>query len=112
MIDKVNAGHHHGHHHGHDHDTENHESCVAAVPIFNHLEQSQMDEIMAVTHSVSYRKENYIYQREGEESDSLYIVSRGRVKIYRLSESGKERCCDTDTGDFTGETGFIQRDHT
>ena len=107
MIDKVNAGHHHGHHHGHDHDTENHESCVALVPIFNHLEQSQMDEIMAVTHSVSYRKGEYIY-RAGEESDSLYIVSRGRVKIYRLSESGKEQLLHIlNPGDFTGELALF-----
>ena len=107
MIDKVNAGHHHGHHHGHDHDTENHESCVALVPIFNHLEQSQMDEIMAVTHSVSYRKGEYIY-RAGEESDSLYIVSRGRVKIYRLSESGKEQLLRIlNPGDFTGELALF-----
>lgn len=107
MIDKVNAGHHHGHHHGHDHDTENHESCVALVPIFNHLEQSQMDEIMAVTHSVSYRKGEYIY-RAGEESDSLYIVSKGRVKIYRLSESGKEQLLRIlNPGDFTGELALF-----
>ena len=107
MIDKVNAGHHHGHHHGHDHDTENHESCVALVPIFNHLEKSQMDEIMAVTHSVSYRKGEYIY-RAGEESDSLYIVSKGRVKIYRLSESGKEQLLRIlNPGDFTGELALF-----
>ena len=108
MIDKVNAGHQsHGHHHSHDHDTENHESCVALVPIFNHLEKSQMDEIMAVTHSVSYRKGEYIY-RAGEESDSLYIVSKGRVKIYRLSESGKEQLLRIlNPGDFTGELALF-----
>ena len=41
-------------HHDHAHDT-NH-SCVLLVPIFNHLENDQMDEIMATAQSVTYKK--------------------------------------------------------
>lgn len=76
------------HNHAHAHDT-NH-SCVSLVPIFNHLENDQMDEIMATAQSVTYKKGEIIYHA-GDQADSLYIVSKGKIKIYRLSESGKEQ---------------------
>lgn len=86
---------------------ENEESCVSLVPIFNHLEKSQMDEIMALTHSLTYKKGEMIY-RAGDQSDSLYIVNIGRVRIYRLSESGKEQLLRIlKPGDFTGELALF-----
>lgn len=85
----------------------NNESCVSIVPIFNHLEKSQMDEIMGVTHSVSYKKGEVIYSA-GDKSDSLYIVNMGRVRIYRLSEAGKEQLLRIlKPGDFTGELALF-----
>jgi CRP/FNR family transcriptional regulator, anaerobic regulatory protein len=85
----------------------NEESCVSLVPIFNHLEKSQMEEIMSVTHSISYKKGEIIY-RAGDQSDSLYIVNKGRVRIYRLSESGKEQLLRIlNPGDFTGELALF-----
>lgn len=97
----------HDNNHHHNHGDEHHESCVSLVPIFNHLEKGQMDEIMTVTHSVSYKKGESIYCA-GDQSDSLYIVSRGRVRIYRLSESGKEQLLRIlNPGDFTGELALF-----
>ncbi len=97
----------HGHTHCHDHG-EKHETCISLVPIFNHLEKEQMDEIMAVTYSVSYKKGENIYCA-GDKSDSLYIVSKGKVKIYRLSESGKEQLLRIlHPGDFTGELALFR----
>lgn len=78
-------------------------NCVSLVPIFNHLEPSQMDEIMSVILSKSFKKGEIIY-RAGDSSSALYIVSRGRIKIYRLSESGKEQLIRIlNPGEFTGE---------
>lgn len=86
---------------------EVHEACVSLVPIFNHLEKEQMEEIMSVTHSVSYKKGESIY-RAGDRSDALYIVSKGRVRIYRISESGKEQLLRIlYVGDFTGELALF-----
>ena len=44
--------------------------CVSLVPIFNHLEEEQMIEIMKMARSTSYKKGEIIYYA-GEESDSL-----------------------------------------
>ncbi len=81
--------------------------CVSIVPIFNHLEESQMHEIMNLTKSINFKKGETIY-RAGENSDSLYVVARGRVKIYRLSETGKEQILRIlNPGDFTGELALF-----
>lgn len=80
-----------------------HKNCVSLVPIFNHLELEQLDEIVEITHSVSFKKGEILY-KAGDQSDSLYIVNRGRVKNYRLTDSGKEQLIRILTpGDFTGE---------
>ena len=82
--------------------------CISIVPIFNHLEDEQMDEILNVVHSVTYKKGEFIY-RQGESSDSLYIIHSGKVRIYRLSESGKEQVLRIlNPGDFTGELALFK----
>ena len=90
-------------HHCLDHD----DYCISLVPIFNHLEAEQMDEIMTLIHSKSYKKGEDIYQ-SGNKSDALYIVRSGRVKIYRISESGKEQILRIlNPGDFTAELALF-----
>lgn len=90
------------HHHHHSKD------CVALVPIFNHLEQEQLEEIMQLAKSKTFKKGEMMYHA-GEDSDSLYIVHVGRVKIYRLSEAGKEQLVRILLpGDFTGELALFQ----
>lgn len=62
---------------------------------------------MGVTHSVSFKKGEVIYSA-GDQSDSLYIVNIGRVRIYRLSEAGKEQLLRIlKPGDFTGELALF-----
>lgn len=83
-------------------------SCISVVPIFNHLEKEQMDEIMEAARSLSFHKGEMIY-RAGQRSDSLYIVNKGKIKIYRLSESGKEQLVRIlKPGDFTGELALFK----
>ncbi|MFS0576233.1 Crp/Fnr family transcriptional regulator [Sporosarcina sp. 179-K 3D1 HS] len=81
--------------------------CISIVPIFNHLDDAEMAEIVKETHSVAHRRGNTIY-RAGERSDGLYIVHKGRVKIYRLAENGKEQLVRIlEPGDFTGELSLF-----
>ncbi|MGM8365268.1 Crp/Fnr family transcriptional regulator [Virgibacillus sp. W0181] len=88
------------------HDT--HRGCVSIVPIFNHLESEQMDEIMNEVQHVSLKKREVLYHA-GDESDALYIIHRGKIKIYRLTEEGKEQVIRVlQPGDFTGELALFQ----
>lgn len=100
MLNKQACDHNH-------HCSSSHKACVASVPIFNHLEEEQLNEIMDTVHTVSYKKKEIIYHA-GEMSDSLYIVNKGRIRIYRLSESGKEQLVRIlNPGDFTGELALF-----
>ena len=91
----------------HECESGGHKACVYQVPIFNHLGDGQMAEITEVIQSDSYKKGEIIY-RAGDQSDSLYVVKSGRVRIYRLSESGKEQLVRfLSLGDFTGELALF-----
>lgn len=82
--------------------------CVSLVPIFNHLEAEQMNEIMQTVRSISLKKGEVMFHA-GDEANALYIVNRGRVKIYHLSESGKEQLVRIlNPGDFTGELALFR----
>jgi CRP/FNR family transcriptional regulator, anaerobic regulatory protein len=84
------------------------EACISIVPIFNHLEKVQMDEIMKTVRSLSFKKGEIIYHA-GDNSSSLYIVNKGKIKIYRLSETGKELLLRIlKPGDFTGELALFK----
>lgn len=86
-----------------------HHSCISLVPIFNHLEEEQMNEILGTIQSVSYKKGEIIYNA-GDKSDSLYIVNKGKIRIYRLSEAGKEQLVRIlSPGDFTGELALFNQ---
>lgn len=97
------------HHHQKGGRPVTHRACVSLVPIFNHLEEEQLNEIMQVVRGESYKKGEILYHPE-DPSDSLYIVNRGNIKIYRLSESGKEQIIRIlHPGDFTGELALFQQ---
>jgi len=92
------------------HGEMSHDHCISLVPIFNHLTEEQMVEISALTHAVQFRKGETIYRAQ-EPSNALYIVSRGKVKIYRISDSGKDQIQRILTpGEFTGELALFSDD--
>lgn len=83
-------------------------SCVSSVPIFNHLEVEQLQDVMQVVKSVTYKRGEILFHA-GDESDSLYIVNQGHVKIYRLSDLGREQLVRLlYPGDFTGELALFK----
>lgn len=78
-------------------------SCVQLVPIFNHLDDETMTLISERVQHQHFAKGEFIYRAQ-ESDDSLYIVHRGSVRIFRLSEAGREQLVRIlQPGDFTGE---------
>ena len=95
------------HEHSHRYEEAGHEDCVALVPFFIHLEVEQMKEIAEVIQHFDYKKGESIHLA-GEQSNSLYIVRKGKIRIYRLSDSGKEQLVRIlRSGDFTGELALF-----
>jgi CRP/FNR family transcriptional regulator, anaerobic regulatory protein len=81
--------------------------CVASVPIFNHLSNREMLEIAETSRTKIYRKGEFIFQ-PGDPSGNLLIIHKGRVKMYRVSESGKEQLLRIlEPGDFIGDLSLF-----
>ncbi|WP_169338754.1 Crp/Fnr family transcriptional regulator [Heyndrickxia acidiproducens] len=78
------------------------------VPIFNHLEEEQMAKIAESAETLELQKGEMLF-RAGEKDDTLYIINTGKIRIFRLSDSGKEQLVRIlDPGDFTGELAVFQ----
>ncbi len=85
-----------------------HKGCVSLVPIFNHLEDNQLNEIMKVVQSISVKKGEILYHA-GDTSNTMHIINRGQIKVYRLSEMGKEQVVRIlNPGDFTKELALFK----
>ena len=82
-------------------------ACLGIVPIFGDLTTSEMAEIAAITHEGSKEKGEVIY-RAGTMDKRLYVIHAGRVKISRLSPTGREQVLRiVGPGDFLGELTIL-----
>ncbi|MFL2101306.1 Crp/Fnr family transcriptional regulator [Desemzia sp. FAM 23989] len=96
--------------HNQPHALGDHSACIRLVSIFNHLEDSSMDRIAKKARTNHYRKGEFLFRSQEREGD-LYSVNRGKVRIYRLSDSGKEQLIRIlNPGDFTGEWTLFNPD--
>ena len=78
-------------------------NCIELVPIFSNLSKDEMLEIAMITNEKSVTKGEVIY-RVGERMDSLSVIHKGRVKITRTNEAGKEQILRLiGPGQFMGE---------
>ncbi|MBG9983224.1 Crp/Fnr family transcriptional regulator [Aerococcaceae bacterium DSM 111020] len=85
-------------------------NCVHLVPIFNHLSHEQLTLIGSKVKHKRLDKLDYLFQ-PGDQSNAIYIVNTGQVKIFRMVESGKEQMIRVlKPGDFIGETGIFNPD--
>lgn len=81
--------------------------CVSRVPIFNHLPDDALAVIAGKADMRSYERGQFIH-RAGDLSDKLFIVHKGKVKVYRLSDTGKEQLVRIlEPGDFAGELALF-----
>lgn len=92
------------------HAHSSHVGCVSLVPIFNHLDDESMSQIAKKANHKDLKRGEYLYQAM-DEDDSIYIVHRGQVRIFHLSENGKEQLIRIlNPGDFTGEWTIFSSD--
>jgi len=62
---------------------------LKSIPLFEGVPEADLRALAARTVARSYPKQAIIVN-EGDESDSLYLILAGRVKIYLADEHGKE----------------------
>ena len=81
-------------------------SCIERVPIFSALSQEEMTEVAAIIIRKEYKKGEMIHL--SGDKGRLYIIHTGKVKMYRLSEAGKELIIRIlEPGDFMGELSLF-----
>ena len=86
--------------------------CIQLVPIFNHLKTEYLSKIMTLS-KTKYIDKNEIIFSAGDMSDNLFIVHKGKVKVYAIDESGKEHILNImNSGDYMGEMSlFLSSEH-
>ncbi|MDD3999520.1 MAG: Crp/Fnr family transcriptional regulator [Bacilli bacterium] len=83
------------------------ERCIDIVPIFNALNEEEKDEIINLIQHKHYEKGDLIYLA-GTNNTKLHIINSGKIKISRLSESGKEQVIRIlGPGEFLGELSLF-----
>ncbi|MCT8978767.1 Crp/Fnr family transcriptional regulator [Clostridium sp. CX1] len=83
--------------------------CAKKVSIFSTLQDEQLKEIADMVIHRKYKKGQTIFF-EGDISDKLYIVNRGKVKIFRYTKEGKEQILYIlSDGDFIGELSLLKK---
>ena len=87
--------------------TTDYHQCISIVPIFKGLSVDQMRELSAITSSRLYRKGEMIYHA-GDSRRDLLVIHTGKVKVYRISEEGKEQVIRlVGPGEFLGELSLF-----
>ena len=78
------------------------------INVFSGLSWGEMRELKRITKMVSYRKNETIYL-PGDRSETVYLLKKGRVKISRLSEDGREATLAIlEPGEIFGELEALQ----
>ena len=81
--------------------------CIEFVPIFSELTREEMAEIASITKDRKYEKGETIYLA-GKEGKKLYVIHTGRVKISRISPTGKAQVIRLlGPGEFMGELSIL-----
>ncbi len=62
---------------------------LKSIPLFEGLPEAELRALAGRTVTRSYARQAIIVN-EGDESDSLYLILSGRVKVYLADEHGKE----------------------
>lgn len=82
-------------------------SCLERVPIFGSLNCDEREEIIEIASSKTFEKGEIIYSA-GDSGGTLFVLYTGKVKLYRLTSSGKEQVLGlVGEGDFIGELSLF-----
>ncbi len=82
-------------------------TCIEIVPIFSNLTYDEMMEVAKITSERVYEKGQMIYMA-GDKGEKLYVIHSGKVKITRITDSGKEQVIRVlGPGEFMGELSLF-----
>ena len=63
--------------------------CMTDLWLFEQLDASERKQVHEMARRTSFKKGEYLFM-QGEPATSVFLVSAGRVKLFKVSEEGKE----------------------
>lgn len=85
--------------------------CAQKIGIFRHLDHESLLRISALAKHLTFQKGELLFSPQ--QAQGLYLISKGRVKVYEISSSGKEELLRVlNTGDFVGEEALFSGQET
>ena len=63
---------------------------IAMIPLFRGLPERQIQDLASIIVEQPLKRGQFIFA-EGDEGKGFYVVSEGRIKIFKLSSEGKEQ---------------------
>jgi len=83
-------------------------SCMKDLSIFSTLDVVERERVGALAGRKVYCKNEFIF-REGETTCTIYLIKYGRVRLFKVSEGGKEITLDIlKEDDIFGENTFLE----
>ena len=77
------------------------------IPLFEDLDDNAMKNILSIVRRKNFDKNEIIFE-DGDEAESFYIAVSGHVKIYKLSNDGKEQILHIiEKGESFGEAAIF-----
>ncbi|HLR20610.1 MAG TPA: Crp/Fnr family transcriptional regulator [Tissierellaceae bacterium] len=84
--------------------------CIEKIPLLSNLNKEELSQVSEGIITKEYKKGEYIF-RTGDESDKLYIVCSGRMKIYKYLSDGREQILYIyGSRDFVGAFNLLKKD--
>jgi CRP/FNR family transcriptional regulator len=65
-------------------------NIISTIPLFNGLPEAQMAAIRNIALEKEFNKGEIIFS-EGDEGNGFFVISNGRVKVFKVSTEGKEQ---------------------
>jgi CRP/FNR family transcriptional regulator, dissimilatory nitrate respiration regulator len=62
---------------------------IKNIPLFSELDTTELNQILKFSFTKNYNKNELIFS-DGDKYTGFFIVLKGKVKVYKLSPSGKE----------------------
>lgn len=83
--------------------------CVSRVHIFSTLKEEAFKKISEIIVTRKYKKGQVLFF-EGDVEDKLYIVNKGKIKVYKYNKEGREQILHIlSDGEFVGDMSLLKK---
>ncbi len=84
--------------------------CLLQIDLFQGLSDSEYQQLMAITKHRVIKKNTLIFSK-GDENHALFILFRGSVDVFVVTENGKELILNTlSQGQYFGELSLLDEE--